>query len=142
MDPHDAASSPEIILAAGGILTRTGARDKEIALVHRPKYDDWGLPKGKLWPGESLEQAALREVLEETGCEARLVRFIGTTNYPVRGRPKVVSFWLMETVTEQPFIPGKEIDRLIWLPPPEAVSRMDHAQEQELVRAALGIPHT
>ena len=127
VDPQETTGNSETILAAGGILRRTGPPGEEIALVHRPKYDDWGLPKGKLAPGESLEQAALREVREETACEARLIRFIGTANYLARGRPKVVSFWLMEVVREHPFIAGKEIDRLAWLPTPEAIARMDYA---------------
>jgi len=142
VDPRKASCGAATILAAGGILTRTGPRGEEIALVHRPAYDDWGLPKGKLVAGESLEEAALREVFEETACEARLVRFVGTTTYMVKGRVKVVSFWLMKTATELLFVPGSEIDQMIWLPAPEALSRMDHPQERDLVRIALGLPGT
>ena len=82
--------------AAGGVVVRDGL----VAVVHRPRYDDWSLPKGKLDPCESFEQAALREVEEETGLRARLVRELPSVEYEVRGRPKLVRYWLMEVVED------------------------------------------
>jgi len=125
------------IFAAGGILQRKAGSGVEIALVHRPSHDDWGLPKGKLNSGEVLETAALREVLEETACQSRIVRFVGKSEYPYRGRMKSVSFWLMELVEEHPFTPNEEIDALAWSSPRDALKRLDYAQERELVKKAF-----
>lgn len=126
--------TPGLVFAAGGILQRVTGSGTEIVVVHRPTHHDWGLPKGKLNPGEALETAALREVLEETGCQSRIVKFVGKTEYPYRGRLKSVSFWLMELVEEHPFRPNDEIDELAWLPPAGAFQRLDYPQERELVR--------
>jgi 8-oxo-dGTP diphosphatase len=122
------------ILAAGGILQRKAGRNVEIAVIHRPGRNDWGLPKGKAHPGEALETAALREVLEETACQSRIVRFAGKSEYPFRGRMKSVSFWLMELTDEHPFHANEEIDQLVWLPPREAMKKLDYAQERDLVK--------
>ncbi len=126
-----------LVLAAGGILQRGGGSGVEIAVVHRPGHNDWGLPKGKLNPGEGLETAALREVLEETGCQSRIVRLVGKSEYPYRGRMKSVSFWLMELVEEHPFHPNDEIDALAWLSPRDALVKLDYAQERDLVKRAF-----
>jgi len=106
----------DVIRAAGGILLRAvGAERVEVALVHRAGRDDWSLPKGKLDPGESYEECALREVLEETGYRCRLVRFVGFTEYrDRRGRPKVVGYWVME-VLDGDFAVSREVDDLRWL---------------------------
>jgi 8-oxo-dGTP diphosphatase len=125
------------ILAAGGILQRRVGTDVEIAVIHRPSHNDWGLPKGKVNPGEALETAALREVLEETACQASIVRFVGKSEYPFRGRMKSVSFWLMELVEEHTFQPNDEIDAVGWLSPRDALQKLDYAQERELVKQAF-----
>jgi 8-oxo-dGTP diphosphatase len=133
------AQTPSHIVAAGGILQRKAGTGVEIVLVHRPSHNDWGLPKGKLNAGEPLETAALREVLEETACQSSIVRFVGKSEYPFRGRMKSVSFWLMELVEEHPFVPNDEIDVLAWLPPRDALKRLDYAQERELVKKAFNL---
>jgi 8-oxo-dGTP diphosphatase len=125
------------IVAAGGILQRKSGTDVEIAVIHRPGHNDWGLPKGKVNPGEGLETAALREVLEETACQSSIVHFVGKSEYLFRGRMKTVSFWLMELVEEHPFHPNDEIDALAWLSPRDALQRLDYAQERELVKKAF-----
>jgi 8-oxo-dGTP diphosphatase len=105
----------ELVRAAGGIVWRAGERGVEVALVHRPAYDDWSFPKGKLMPGEGDQEAALREVEEETGLACRLGPFVGTTRYrDRRGRPKEVRYWLMEP-TGGRFSPTREVDRLRWV---------------------------
>jgi 8-oxo-dGTP diphosphatase len=91
--------------------------------VHRPRHRDWSFPKGKLERGESFPEAALREVLEETGCEARLGPLAGVSMYEVGLRPKVVVFWHMELLVEHPFFPGDEVDAVAWLTPKEALAR-------------------
>ncbi len=131
------AQIASLVLAAGGILQRKGGSGVEIAVVHRPGHNDWGLPKGKVNPGEGLETAALREVLEETACQSRIVRFVGKSEYPYRGRMKSVSFWLMELVEALPFHPNDEIDVLAWLLPRDALLKLDYAQERDLVKKAF-----
>ena len=88
-------TSNNIIIAAGGIVSRKGAQGPEIAVIHRSRYNDWSLPKGKPNAGESLEATALREVKEETGCDVKIAGFAGTIEYDVKGVPKVVFFWNM-----------------------------------------------
>jgi 8-oxo-dGTP diphosphatase len=119
--------------AAGGVVAREG----RVLLVHRPRYDDWTLPKGKLDPGESFEQAALREVEEETGLRCRLVRELPPTFYDVSGRPKVVRYWLMEPEADAPFTPNDETDELRWLTPREALSLLTYDRDREVVAAAI-----
>src|SRR5215212_1239379 len=103
------------VQAAGGVVWRRGDHGLEIAVVHRPRYDDWSLPKGKLDAGETFEQAALREVEEETGLRCRLGRELGETRYRDRkDRPKVVRYWVMEDA-EGEFEPNDEVDELRWV---------------------------
>jgi len=120
------------IEAAGGVVVRDG----EVALVHRPRYDDWTLPKGKLDSGESFEQAALREVEEETGLRAHLVRELPAINYDVNGRPKVVRYWLMEVDDDGQFVPNDETDELRWVPLDEALRLLTYDRDRELVASA------
>jgi 8-oxo-dGTP diphosphatase len=119
--------------AAGGVVVRDG----EVAVVHRPRYDDWSLPKGKLDPGESFEQAALREVEEETGLRCRLGRELPSVEYEVRGRPKFVRYWLMEVVSDPGFEPNDEVDQLRWLTPTEAAATLSYERDRSVVAAAV-----
>ena len=117
--------------AAGGVVVRDGL----VALVHRPRYDDWTLPKGKLDPGESFEQAALREVEEETGLRCSLGRELEPVRYTDhKGRDKVVRYWLMG-VEGGDFAPNDETDELRWLEPEEARGLLTHDRDRELVAA-------
>jgi 8-oxo-dGTP diphosphatase len=119
--------------AAGGVVVRDG----QVLLVHRPRYDDWTFPKGKLDPGESFEDAAVREVEEETGLRCNLVRELPATRYEVNGRPKLVRYWLMEPEAEAPFAPNDETDELRWLPPREALALLTYDRDRDVVAAAL-----
>ena len=120
---------PEV-KAAGGVVRRDG----RIAVVHRPRYDDWSLPKGKLDPGESWEEAALREVREETGFECTLGRELSPTSYHDRkGRSKLVRYWLMDVVGGE-FTPNDETDELRWLTPAEAAPLLTYPRDKELVQ--------
>ena len=116
--------------AAGGLLWRNSPRGKEIAVVHRPRYDDFSLPKGWLNEGESWQQAALREVKEETNCVAQLGEFAGCCSYVVRGLPKIVLFWHMHLVEQLPFVPNDETDQLLWLTLDEALDKLSYAGDR------------
>jgi 8-oxo-dGTP diphosphatase len=101
--------------------------------VHRDRYDDWSLPKGKLDEGESFEEAALREVREETGLECELGRELDPVSYvDQKGRPKLVRYWLME-VTDGEFEANDEVDEIRWLPPAEAAGLLTYPHDRELV---------
>ena len=121
------------IEAAGGVVTRDGL----FAVVHRPKYDDWTLPKGKLDAGETFEQAALREVEEETGLRCTLLRELPSTEYSVRDRPKIVRYWLMSVDSDPGFEPNDEVDELRWLSAADAAALLTYDRDKEVVEAAL-----
>ena len=122
---------PEEVNAAGGVVVRDGS----VCVVHRSRYDDWSLPKGKLDPGESFEQAALREVWEECGLRCRLVRELSPARYTVKGRPKLVRYWLMEVEDDEGLEANDEVDELRWLSPEEAVDVLTYEHDRELVAA-------
>jgi 8-oxo-dGTP pyrophosphatase MutT (NUDIX family) len=119
--------------AAGGIVWRDGVSGPELAVIYRPGLGDWCLPKGHLKKGETYRQAALREVVEETGCQAAIEEYVGCSTYLVQGTPKVVLFWNMRVQGEGAFKPNKEVDKLAWLSVAEAVKRMIYASEIRLV---------
>ena len=119
--------------AAGGAVVRDG----KVLLVHRPRYDDWTLPKGKLDEGESFEDAALREVEEETGLRCSLGRELPATHYEVDGRPKVVRYWLMAPEAELAFAPNDETDDVRWVTRGEALELLTYDRDRDVVAAAL-----
>src|SRR6266487_2144145 len=110
-------TAQRIVHASGGIVVRrTDDGEVEVALVHRPSYDDWTFPKGKRTPGEDDRQTALREVEEETGLVCRIDDSVGRVRYIDRkNRPKTVMYWLM-TPVEGTFRPTAEVDEMRWLP--------------------------
>ena len=188
----DLRSRATVELAAGGLVWRRRGRRWELAVVHRPRHEDWTLPKGRLEPGESLLSAAVREVREETGCEVEVRSFAGTVVHTAKGLPKIVHHWHMELVgapagpppsrprTPRPrqesvpertgdgpagpqgWLPrvlllsafvasraladagkdrspearSREVDRVLWLTPEQARSRLTHREERELLSAA------
>jgi 8-oxo-dGTP diphosphatase len=128
MKPEDAE-----VLAAGGLVWRDG----QVAVVHRDRYDDWSLPKGKLDHGESFEEAALREVEEETGLTCRVLTTLGDTSYRDRkDRPKLVRYFEMEPTSGE-FTPNDEVDELRWLSPEEAQEQLTYDFDRELVAKKL-----
>ncbi len=131
------AESPEIVRAAGGIVTRgAGAGAREILVVHRPDHDDWSLPKGKLDEGEDWDDAAAREVREETGIVVRATRFVASTHYlDARQRPKEVRYFEMETVAIEPFIPNHEVDQARWCRVEEVAELLSYDTDRSVVEA-------
>jgi 8-oxo-dGTP pyrophosphatase MutT (NUDIX family) len=121
------------IEAAGGVVLQNG----RVAVVHRPRYDDWTLPKGKLDAGETFEQAALREVWEETGLRCRLVRELPSVEYAVRDRPKLVRYWLMAVESDPGFEPNDEVDELRWLSPADAAELLTYDRDKGVLEAAV-----
>jgi len=126
------------VRAAGGIVVRRGSRDAhEVLLVHRPRYDDWSLPKGKNDPGERDEETALREVEEETGLRCTLGARAGRTRYrDSKGRDKVVHYWLMEPQSDGAFVPNEEVDEVSWCTVDDAVARLSYAHDRKLLAKA------
>ncbi|MFJ3586131.1 NUDIX hydrolase [Streptomyces sp. NPDC090127] len=126
------------VLAAGCVLWRPAPSGAgiEIALVHRPKYDDWSHPKGKLKRGETLEECALREVREETGQSCTLGPRLPTARYLANGRPKEVTYWSARALGGS-FVPSKEVDRMLWLPPEQARTTLTQPRDRDLLTAHL-----
>ncbi|MGR8009801.1 NUDIX hydrolase [Streptomyces hypolithicus] len=131
---------PGPVLAAGCLLWRRSPFDGglEVCLVHRPKYDDWSHPKGKLKRGEDPLAGALREVLEETGHRCTPGARLPTLRYEANGRSKHVSYWAAEATTGV-FTPSDEVDRILWLSPTAARSRLTQPRDRALVTALLEV---
>ena len=123
----------------GGGDTGTGGLPDavEVAVIHRPRYDDWSLPKGKLDPGEDDRTAAVREIEEETACRGEITGDLGEIRYPVerRGRmaEKVVRYFVMRPVGGSPFTPNDEVDELRWLPPEAAAELLSYARDRDVL---------
>lgn len=123
----------DLVRAAGGLVLRQGERGLEVLLVHRPAYEDWSLPKGKLEPGEPERDAAFREVAEETGLRCLFGREVGTTEYAdSRGRAKQVRYWAMVAPGQEP-VAANEIDDVCWASPAEAADRLDYGHDRKLL---------
>ena len=128
----------KVIEAAGGVLWKETSSGRKLAIIHRERYDDWSLPKGKREPGESWRETALREVQEETGCRPILGDFIGSAAYVINGSaPKVVLFWHMLLKKDCEFIPNKEVDNLKWVSPKKALKLLHYEDERAIVRKAM-----
>jgi 8-oxo-dGTP diphosphatase len=141
----------EVVRAAGGVVTRPGAGgESEVLVVHRPRYDDWSLPKGKAEPGERDEDTALREVEEETGYRCVLGPELPTVRYEDRrGRQKQVRFWHMtvssdtspgkdEEDEETAFVPNDEVDERRWISPTAAATLLSYDADRRLVLSLGG----
>ena len=127
----------EPVRAAGGIVLRGEGEDRSVALVHRPRYDDWSFPKGKLFDGEDDESAALREVEEETGLRCRIGPSVGSVTYRDRyGRPKVVRYFRMDADGGS-FTPSEEVDELRWVPVDRAGGLLSYAHDRTMLRRVL-----
>ncbi|WP_051162244.1 NUDIX hydrolase [Nocardia transvalensis] len=131
------------ILAAGAVLWRWAPQGDtvEVALVHRPKYNDWSLPKGKLDPGETPMVAAVREVAEETGLHGRLGRYLGHVTYPITGHRKLkrVDYWAASAADGE-FVSNSEVDELVWHPVDTVMDQLSYPMDRSMVRNFLRLP--
>lgn len=123
-----------VIQAAGGIVWKIEDDEKKMAVVHRHKHNDWSLPKGKVDAGESWKKAALREVLEETGCVGKITDYAGSISYTLQGIPKVVMYWHMEIKSIKPQKMNGEVDEVRWLSIKEAIQVLDYDDEIDLIQ--------
>jgi 8-oxo-dGTP diphosphatase len=131
---------PPVIKAAGGILQRSTPRGDEVMVVYRKRHQDWTLPRGKVKDGESFQEAAMREVQDETGCSCRIGNYLGTISYSDNGVPKVVLFWKMTLVEDKGDRNSNEIGEAMWLQVPAAIERLSHAQEKALLSRVGSLP--
>jgi 8-oxo-dGTP pyrophosphatase MutT (NUDIX family)/phosphohistidine phosphatase SixA len=127
-------SASKTVLAAGGVLWRPGHRESaEVAVIHRPRYDDWSLPKGKVDPGETEPVTAVREVFEETGHHVQLGRRIASVSYPIEQRTKKVQYWSARNLGGS-FAPNNEVDELIWVSVSAAIKKVSYPYDRKILR--------
>jgi 8-oxo-dGTP pyrophosphatase MutT (NUDIX family) len=138
VNPSTPSNPRSIIRAAGALLWRRTSSGYEIAVIHRNRYDDWTLPKGKLKKDESWQAAALREVKEETGYDATVLGFAGAVTYTANDKPKVVRFWHMMAESEPSSELDDEVDEVIWLTVDAARNRLQYPLEQALLEVWQG----
>ena len=122
-----------MIISAGGVVWKEAEIGPEIAVVHRPKYDDWSLPKGMLKKDESFEDAALRAVREETGLKVRISDFAGETAYEHDGINKIVMYWNMVLIEESSFKKSDKADKLEWLSLKDAFQKISYQEQKTLI---------
>ena len=130
-----AKSNKSVIQAAGGILWKKEGGQKKFAVVHRHKHKDWSLPKGKVDKKESWKETALREVLEETGYEAKIKKYAGSISYLLEGKPKVVLFWHMKIKSEKKSKMNGEVDEVRWVTLEEAKPLLDYPEELKIIKS-------
>jgi 8-oxo-dGTP pyrophosphatase MutT (NUDIX family) len=128
----------KIVAASGGLIWRLATGGRELIVIHRRRHGDWTLPKGKVQPGESWIQCAIREVREETGFNVEVESPAGWVCYDVGEITKVVRFWNMRPIGDSQFQGSEEVVSVHWLTPQEAVKRLDHEGERLLIRQVSG----
>jgi 8-oxo-dGTP pyrophosphatase MutT (NUDIX family) len=125
------------VRAAGGVIVRGTGAAASVLLVHRPEYDDWTFPKGKVERGESDEECAVREVEEETGLACSLGRELISTAYPdAKGRSKLVRYWRM-AVDGGSLQFDHEVDEARWLSANEAAAQLTYERDLDVLHDAL-----
>jgi len=136
-----AGPASKSVLAAGAVLWRPSAdlTTPEVAIIHRPRYDDWSLPKGKVDPGETEPVTAVREVAEETGYSSHLGRRLAAVSYPVEQNLKKVRYWAARAVSGE-FNPNAEVDDLKWLPVAQAMRELRYAHDRKVLRRFMKQP--
>ena len=133
--------STRVVPAAGAVLWRSGEDPAEpvVAVVHRPRYDDWSLPKGKVDPGETEPVTAVREVLEETGYASELGLRLAAVSYPIDQGTKTVRYWAARALGGD-FVPNDEVDELVWLSTADAMKRLQYPHDRKVLRRFVKHP--
>lgn len=132
--PASASANPEVVRAAGGLVRRTRDGEVQLVVIHRPAYDDWSFPKGKLNDGESEMEAALREVEEEIGVRCALGRDLGIVSYlDGRGRPKTVRYWEMTLPDGDAIRPENEVDDARWIALADAAGLLTYDHDRGML---------
>jgi 8-oxo-(d)GTP phosphatase len=138
----DSGAADDDIRAAGAVLWRPAGRGVHVALVHRPKYDDWGFAKGKLFPGEHVLLAAVREVEEETGLRVTLGRRLQPVRYLFDGLRKRVDYWTaLADASAGEFVPNSEVDTLEWVSAGQARRKLSYPHDVRLLADFAAGPH-
>ncbi|CAB4783320.1 MAG: NUDIX domain-containing protein [Actinobacteria bacterium] len=128
----------DIVRAAGGVVLREVDGKTQVVVVHRPRYNDWSLPKGKSEAGETDEETAVREVEEETGWRAEIESTLPSFEYTdQKGRPKIVIWFLMRATVESGFTPDEEVDEVRWLPFDEADQLLTYGMDRDLLSGVV-----
>jgi 8-oxo-dGTP diphosphatase len=137
----DTVPATKAVLAAGAVLWRANgdSSSPEIALIHRPRYDDWSLPKGKVDPGETEPVTAVREIREETGYASVLGRRLAAVSYPVDQGTKKVRYWTARAIDGE-FSPNDEVDELKWLPVADAMKQLEYPHDRKVLRRFVKHP--
>ncbi|ORW11666.1 NUDIX hydrolase [Mycolicibacter longobardus] len=136
---NGSGTADKVVYAAGAVLWRKRRKAVEVALIHRPRYDDWSLPKGKVDPGETEPVTAVREILEETGQHAHLGRRLGAVSYPVQQGVKKVRYWTARALGGD-FVPNHEVDDLVWLPVADAMKELHYPYDRKILRRFAKAP--
>jgi 8-oxo-dGTP diphosphatase len=127
-----------VIRAAGGIIQRVTPHGDEVLILFRRRHQDWALPKGEVQDGESFQEAALREVEQDTGCTCVLGNYLGTISYADHGTPTLVMFWKMNVVRESAVSETQQMDQPVWIDLPSAIQKLSHPQEKALLSRLAG----
>jgi len=134
MNSHD--HPVKVVPAAGGLIWRQASGERELIVIYRRRHEDWTLPKGKVKPGESWLECAVREVREETGYDVEVESHAGWVCYDTREITKVVRFWNMRPIGESNFESSEEVLSIHWMTLRKALERLDHEAERALVQQA------
>lgn len=132
------AKKTKIIATAGGLLESRHDDALRIAVIYRERHDDWTLPKGHIEDGETIEDAAIREVEEETGCRGEVIEIVRPVAYLVNHQPKIVVFYRMAVIERGDFTPNEEVSAVMWLKPEEALAQLSYEVDRALVAEVYG----
>ena len=132
------------IFAAGAVCWREVGKDLMVAIIHRGRYQDWSFPKGKVDSGETLAEAAVREIKEETGFKVKLGVPLSTVSYPIdKGKTKVVHYWATKVsdkaLASSKFKPDEEVSEVVWVKADEAFAKLSYAHDRELLQEVIDL---